>query len=158
MSHERREITMRFLAQPTDVNFGGKVHGGTMMKWIDEVAYACASKWSGHYCVTAHIGDVSFYNPVMIGSLVELQAKVIYTGNTSMHIGVKVSSSSLRVSNESHAVRCLLIFVAVDDHGVPVSVEPWKPVLEEDVALEKFAKDLMKLRKELHQNLGKFEL
>jgi acyl-CoA hydrolase len=47
-----RSITLRFLAEPTDVNFGGKVHGGAVMKWIDQAGYACAVGWSGYYCVT----------------------------------------------------------------------------------------------------------
>lgn len=151
------DLTMRFMAQPTDVNFGGKVHGGTMMKWIDTVAYACASRWSGSYCVTAHIGDVSFYQPVLIGSLVELKAKVVHTGKTSMHIAVKVSSSGLREQTETQAVHCLLIFVAVDDKGKPQGVPNWSPVTEEEVALEQYARDMMALRKQLQQKLGPFQ-
>ena len=77
MSERNREITLRFLAQPTDINFGGKVHGGSIMKWIDQAGYTCATGWSGGYCVTAHIGDVNFYNPVSVGSLIEAHAKII---------------------------------------------------------------------------------
>ena len=47
-----RKVTLRFLAAPTDVNFGGKVHGGAVMKWIDQAGYTCAAGWTGHYCVT----------------------------------------------------------------------------------------------------------
>jgi len=82
MPQAERELTLRFLAEPTDVNFGGKVHGGAVMKWIDQAAYACAAGWSGHYCVTLYVGGIRFYKPVLIGTLVEVHAKIIYTGTT----------------------------------------------------------------------------
>ena len=84
METQRREVTLRFLAQPVDVNFGGKVHGGSVMRWIDQAGYACAVGWSGHYCVTVYVGGIRFYKPILVGSLVEVEAKVIYTGRTSM--------------------------------------------------------------------------
>ena len=64
MSQADREITLRFLAEPTDINFGGKVHGGMVMKWIDQAAYACATGWSGHYCVTVYVGGIRFYKAI----------------------------------------------------------------------------------------------
>ena len=79
-----RMLTLRFLAEPTDVNFGGKVHGGMVMKWIDQAGYACATQWSGNYCVTVYVGGIQFYKPIKIGSIVEVEAKVIYTGKTSI--------------------------------------------------------------------------
>ncbi len=63
-------ITLRFLAEPSTVNFGGKVHGGTVMKWIDEAGYACATSWSKRYCVTVYVGGIRFHRPIMIGDLV----------------------------------------------------------------------------------------
>ena len=83
---KEREVTLRFLAQPGDVNFGGKVHGGAVMKWIDQAAYACAVAWSGQYCVTVYVGGIRFYRPILIGNLVEVRAKLIHTGKTSMHV------------------------------------------------------------------------
>jgi len=79
------EITLRFLAEPSDVNFGGKGHGGAVMKWIDQAGYACAVGWSGHYCVTLYVGGIRFYKPILIGNMVEVRARVIYTGKTSIH-------------------------------------------------------------------------
>ena len=58
--NSRSEMTFRFLAEPASVNFGGKVHGGALMKWIDETAYACAATWSGNYCVTVSVGNIRF--------------------------------------------------------------------------------------------------
>ena len=77
MSHRRLKqtfipmssIVLRFLAEPSTVNFGGKVHGGTVMKWIDEAGYACATSWSKRYCVTVFIGSIRFHRPIRIGEL-----------------------------------------------------------------------------------------
>ena len=66
-------ITLRFLAEPGSVNFGGKVHGGTVMKWIDEAGYACATRWAKRYCVTVSVGSIRFQKPIMIGDLVEVE-------------------------------------------------------------------------------------
>jgi acyl-CoA hydrolase len=62
------------LAEPTDVNFGGKVHGGAVMKWIDQAGYACAAGWSGQYCVTVYVSGIGFRRPVPIGNMVEVYA------------------------------------------------------------------------------------
>ena len=96
MLEREREITLRFLAEPTDVNFGGKVHGGAVMKWIDQAGYACAVGWSGQYCVTVYVGGIRFHRPVLIGNMVEVSAKLIYTGKTSMHVAVEVSAGDRR--------------------------------------------------------------
>src|SRR5438067_4444305 len=86
------DVTFRFLAEPGDVNFGGKVQGGHVMKWTDQAAYACAVGWSGRYCVTIYVGGIRFYKPVQIGHLVEVRARVIHTGVSSMHLAVDVST------------------------------------------------------------------
>ena len=65
MSNKSRNLTLRFLAEPTDVNFGGKVHGGIVMKWIDQAGYACATQWSGNYCVTVYVGGIRFLKPIV---------------------------------------------------------------------------------------------
>ena len=66
MAGRDRELTLRFLAQPTDVNYGGKVHGGAVMKWIDQAGYAAAVAWSGHYSVTVAVGGIRFLAPITI--------------------------------------------------------------------------------------------
>lgn len=157
MSERSREVTLRFLAQPTDVNFGGKVHGGSIMKWIDQAGYTCATGWSGGYCVTAHIGDVNFYNPVLVGSLVEAHAKIIYTGKTSMHIAVGLRSCDPKRCEMMDSIHCILIFVGIDENGSPQHVPSWRPVQGEDLLLERYAKKLMALRRELHKELGPLE-
>lgn len=110
------------------MNFGGKVHGGAVMKWIDQAGYACAVGWSGRYCVTLYVGGIRFYKPSLIGNMVEVRARVIYTGKTSMHI-------------------------AVDEDGKPVGVTPWEPQTEEEAAMERYAIRLMELRRSIEDEM-----
>jgi acyl-CoA hydrolase len=92
MLQGEQEITLRFLAEPTDINFEGKVRGGAVMKWIVQAGYACAVGWSGQYCVTVYVGAIRFYKPVLIDDVVEVSAMLIYTGRTSVHVTVEVSA------------------------------------------------------------------
>jgi len=119
----RTQITLRFLAQPSTVNFGGKVHGGTVMSWIDEAAYACASAWSQRYCVTAFVGGIRFVRPIVIGAVVEVQAQLAYTGNTSMAIAVEVRSGDVKGGALQTTTECAIVMVAVDAEGKSVPVE-----------------------------------
>ncbi len=151
-----REITLRFLAQPTEVNFGGKAHGGAVMKWIDQAAYACAVGWSGQYCVTMYVGGIRFYKPVLIGNLVEVRARLIYTGRTSMHIAVEVSADDPKTRQLAQTTHCIIIFVAVDDQGKPTAVPRWEPQTEEDIALHQYALKLMELRKGIEAEMGPY--
>lgn len=148
-----REITLRFLAEPTDVNFGGKVHGGAVMKWIDQAGYACAVGWSGYYCVTVYIGGIRFYKPVFIGQVVEVKATVVHTGTSSMHIAVDVSATEPRTGTRKRTTRCLIVFVAVDGAGDSVPVPKWTPTSEEDQRFEQYAIHMATLRKEQEAEL-----
>lgn len=151
----QRELTLRFLAQPSDVNFGGKVHGGSVMRWIDQAGYACAVGWSGRYCVTVYVGGIRFYKPVLLGSLVEVKAHVIYTGKTSMHVAVDVSAGDPKDGEFTKTTHCVIVFVAVNDHGNPTSVHPWTPETEEDLAQERYALKLMDLRKGIEEEMSR---
>lgn len=151
----QREVTLRFLAEPTDINFGGKAHGGAVMKWIDQAGYACAVGWSGQYCVTVYVGGIRFTKPILIGHLVEVQAKVIYTGRTSLHVAVDVRSGDPRDGGFTDTTHCIIVFVAVDEAGSPVQVTPWTPETEDDVALEHYAKRLMELRKGIEEEMAR---
>lgn len=134
-----REITLRFLAAPTDVAaLGGAVHGGRVLEWIDKAAYACAAGWSGTYCVTAFVGDVRFARPIESGHLAEVEATLIHTGRSSMHIACRVSSADPKVGEFAEACSCVVIFVAMDE-GRPTPVRPWDPVTEDDRARSELA-------------------
>lgn len=78
MQDRQREVTLRFLAEPSDVNFGGKVHGGMVMKWIDQAGYAAAVGWSGAYCVTVAVEGIEFVQPILIGDMVRVRAPCLY--------------------------------------------------------------------------------
>lgn len=153
---EQRAITLRFLAEPSEVNFGGKVHGGTVMKWIDQAGYAAAVGWSGHYCVTVYVGGIRFIQPILIGHLVEVQARLIYTGNTSMHIAVDVMAGDPREAQLRKTTHCIIVFVAVDADGKPVPVPPWHAQSDEDRALEDYARKLMGLRNGIEEEMNRF--
>ena len=109
-------ITMRFLAAPTDVNWGGKAHGGTVMRWIDEAAYAVGAGWCAGMCIAAYSGGVRFYRPIQIGHIVEVEARLLRTGRTSMHIAVHVRSGDPQAPEMHLTTHCLTVFVALDEH------------------------------------------
>ena len=139
---DRTETVFRFLAEPSSVNFGGKVHGGALMKWIDEVAYACAAVWSSRYCVTVSVGNIRFQRPILVGNLVELKARVVATGRTSIHIHVSVHAGDPKGGVLRQTTDCLVVFVAVDENGNPVPVPPFVPETDEQKVLAKYAADV----------------
>jgi acyl-CoA hydrolase len=153
MAKNKRELILRFLAEPTDVNFGGKVHGGIAMKWIDQAGYACATHWASSYCVTVYVGGIQFLSPIHIGDIVEVQCQVIYTGSTSMHIGVDVYSGDPRQDELVKTTHCVIIFVAIDDDGESASVPKWTPITKKDQELEHYAIRLMELRKGIQNEM-----
>lgn len=133
------ETTFRFLAEPTDVNFGGKVHGGMVMKWIDQASYACAAQWSKRYCVTVSANAIRFIRPILVGQMVTIQARIVHTGQTSMHIYVVVKASDPKEVADVVTNRCFITFMAVDEAGYPVEVPGHIAETDEDKKLEKVA-------------------
>lgn len=159
MEAGRDRVEFRFLAEPTDVNFGGKVHGGVVMKWIDQASYACAAQWSGKYCVTVSVAGIRFLRPILVGQLVEVTARIVHTGKTSMHIYVSVHSGDPKDRKLVNTSRCFVTFVATDEAGYPVEVPVWKARGEDDKLLESVAvqaKDFArKLDDEFSEKLSK---
>ena len=156
MNQPQRDITLRFLAEPQDVNFGGKVHGGAVMKWIDLAAYACSAGWSGRYCVTAYAGGIRFIAPIHVGSLVEVEAKVIYTGNSSMHIALEVNACDPKLLNRTLTTHCIVIMVAVDENGKSEKIPKWIPESPEDIKQNESAIKLMEMRKLIGEEMQIF--
>ena len=150
------ERTLRFLAAPSDVNWGGKVHGGTVMRWIDEAAYVCAAGWNRGSAIAVYAGGVRFYRPLLIGSVVEVRARLVHTGRSSMHISVHVRSGAPTTDERQLTTHCMMIFVALDDERQSAAVREWVPVSDEDVALDAHARHLVELRK--HTDLLDHEL
>lgn len=139
-------VTLRFLAAPTDVNWGGKVHGGIVMEWIDQAAALCASRYCGRDTVAVFSGGVRFYRPLHIGDLVEMEARLIYTGNKGMHVAVHVRSGDPKGHELDLTTYCLTVMVTRDEAGDAVPVPAWEPVSAEDQALWQHARDLLEIR------------
>lgn len=150
-----RSITLRFLAEPTDVNFGGKVHGGAVMKWIDQAGYAAAVGWSGHYCVTVAVGGIRFVAPIRTSDLVTVRARLVHTGTTSMHFAVTVSAFDPVEGGEPRlCTHCVIVFVAVDGAGgKPVTVPPLPLASEADRRLAEYAQQVMALSKDIEKQV-----
>jgi len=153
MKGGQRDVTLRFLAEPSDVNFGGKVHGGAVMKWIDLAAYACSAGWSAKYCITAYAGGIRFVAPIQVGNLVEVSAKVIYTGRSSMHIAIDVQASDPKQLERRLTTQCIVIMVAVDEAGKSTPIPEWSPQTHEDIEWRDTANKLKKMRKEIGEEM-----
>lgn len=157
MSGHQRELTMRFLAEPSDVNYGGKVHGGIVMKWIDQAGYAAAVGWSGRYSVTVAVGGIRFVAPIGISDLVTIQATLVYTGTSSMHFAVDVRARNPMSDDQGRlCTHCVIVFVALDDAGKPVAVPVWTPVSDEDQRLSEYATKVMALSKDIEQTVARY--
>ncbi|WP_423824213.1 acyl-CoA thioesterase [Salinisphaera sp. SPP-AMP-43] len=150
------QITLRFLAEPSDVNFGGNVFGGSVMKWIDHAGYSCAANWSHSYCVTAYVGGIRFLKPIRIGDLVELKAELMHTGTTSMHISVSVYARDPKSDTERFTTHCILVFVAVDSEGNPSQVPTFVPETAQGHRLNNYARKMIDLRKRMQDEASSF--
>ena len=124
------QLSMTLLMTPDMANFSGNVHGGAILKLLDQVAYACASRYAGHYVVTLSVDQVMFRQPIQVGELVTFLASVNHTGNSSMEVGIKVVAEDIRAKVVRHVNSCFFTMIAVDDAGRPTKVpalEPWTP-------------------------------
>ncbi len=119
------------LVLPNDTNQLGNLLGGTLMHWIDIAAAICATRHSGHVCVTASVDELNFHYPIKLGEVVTLQASVNRAFTTSMEIGVVVTAES-RTGDMRRANNAYLTFVAVDQNGKPVGVSPVLPETPEE--------------------------
>jgi len=157
MSERPRSLTLQFLAEPTDVNFGGKVHGGAVMKWIDQAGFAAAVGWSGHYCVTVAVGGIRFLAPVKISDLVAVSAMLVRTGRTSMQFAVDVRARNPLGGDDRLCTHCIIAFVAVDrDTGATVEVPSWAPANDEDRRLYEYAEQVMALSKGIEATVARY--
>lgn len=138
------------------MNFGGNVHGGAVMKWIDQAGYACAAGWAGRYCVTVYVGGIQFERPIRIGQLVEVHAQIVLTGTTSMHVAVNVSARDTTATQAQRTTHCLMVFVALDGQGKSVPVPAFEPVTSEERELSNYARHIMQMRKAIETERRSF--
>ena len=122
---------MTVLMSPDMANFSGNVHGGAILRLLDQVAYSCASRYSACYVVTLSVDQVMFLQPIHVGELVTFLASVNYTGSSSMEIGIKVVAEDIRTQQVRHVNSCFFTMVAVDEEGRKRHVRPWTPATPE---------------------------
>lgn len=157
-AQQHKTLTMTLLMTPDMSNFSGHVHGGITLKLLDQVAYACASRYSNHYVVTMSVDQVIFREPVHVGELLTFYSSVNYTGNTSMEVGVRVLAENIIHKTTRHVMTCYFTMVAVDDQGRPVKV----PQLQVETPTErrrfaagelrrKFRREIEQRNKEIHE-------
>ena len=137
-------VSITELMLPSHSNFGGKVHGGHILNLMDQIAFACASKHSQRYCVTASVNRVDFLSPIEVGELVTLRASINYTGRTSMVVGVRVEAQNITEGTVRHCNSSYFTMVAKDKKGKSVSVPGL--LVENEQALRRFSRS--KQRKE----------
>ncbi|MBM3176461.1 MAG: acyl-CoA thioesterase [Bacteroidetes bacterium] len=138
---------------PSYANFGGKIHGGILLSLMDKVAYACASRHAGSYCVTVSVDRVEFLQPVEVGELVSLMASVNYVGNSSMIVGIRVESQNVKTGEIKHTNSCFFTMVAKGEDNRPLTVP--KLVLENSEDVKRFIEGmrLKDLRKQVRDQM-----
>ncbi|WP_434778321.1 acyl-CoA thioesterase [Neisseria sp. Ec49-e6-T10] len=151
-TQRQRELTMSLLMTPEMKNFSGNVHGGEILKLLDQVAYACASRYAGTYVVTLSVDQVLFKEPIYVGELVTFLASVNYVGNTSMEIGIRVEAENIQTRQVRHTNSCYLTMVAMDDQKKPTQVAP----LHVTTDTEKKRFEAAKIRKHLRMEIEKY--
>ena len=121
-SAKESRISITELMLPSHSNFGGKIHGGHILNLMDQIAFACASKHSRQYCVTASVNRVDFLHPVEVGELLTLRASINYTGRTSMVVGVRVESENIITGTRQHCNSSYFTMVAKGANGKSIPV------------------------------------
>lgn len=144
-SHSR--VTLVQVMLPEDANPAGNVHGGTIMKLIDNAAYVVASRHCRMNVVTASVDRINFHSPVFVGNLLHLKANLNWTGRTSMEIGVRVEAENLKTGELVHTASAYLTFVALGENGRPQPVPPVLLKTEEDKRRFEAAAERVRLRK-----------
>lgn len=149
MELQSHQLTMTVLMTPDTANFAGNVHGGHLLKWLDQVAYACASRYAAKYVVTVSVDQVTFREPIFVGELVTFLASVNHAGTSSMEIGIKVLAQDIRSQAVRHVNSCFFTMVAVDDARKPSAVPPLRPSTPDENRRYEAAKLRKALREEM---------
>ena len=134
------QTTITELMIPSYANFGGKIHGGILLSLMDKVAYACASKHAGTYCVTVSVDKVEFLAPVEVGELVSMKASVNYVGRTSLVVGMRVESQNVKTGVIKHTNSSFFTMVAKSDDNKPTMVPAL--ILENDEEVKRFLESM----------------
>ena len=142
-------ISISELMQPSHSNFGGKIHGGYILNLMDQIAFACASKHSETYCVTASVDTVDFLNPIEIGELVTMKASVNFVGKTSMVVGIRVEAENIRTGKVKHCNSSFFTMVAKNDDGESVAVPGL--IINDKTEVKRFLKAIKRKETKTHR-------
>jgi acyl-CoA hydrolase len=151
------EIVFIRTMEITDSNALGKVHGGVIMREVDSAAGTAAARHSGKVCVTAAIDGLSFHEPVNVGDILIVQARVNDVGRTSMEVGVRVEAEPWRGGERRHTTSAYLVMVALDDDGNPTPILPLVPETDEDRRRQQQARIRRELRMERLRRLSGYQ-
>ncbi|WP_339624425.1 acyl-CoA thioesterase [uncultured Winogradskyella sp.] len=143
-------IQISELMLPSHANFGGKIHGGYILSLMDRIAFACASKHSKSYCVTASVNKVNFLNSIEVGELVTMKASVNYVGKSSMVVGIRVESENIRTGKTKHCNSSYFTMVAVDEDGKTVTVPGL--VLSTKMDAKRFIKSIIRRESDIKRS------
>lgn len=136
--HNREShITISELMLPSHSNFSGKIHGGYILSLMDQIAFACAAKYSGYYAVTASVDKVDFLQPIEVGELVTMKACVNFVGRSSMVVGVRVESENITSGSKKHCNSSYFTMVA-KDQGKTVAVPGL--ILDDESSIRRFVR------------------
>lgn len=144
---EESIIQFSELMLPSNTNFGGKIHGGYILKLMDQIAFACASKHSGSYCVTASVDKVNFLNPIEVGELVTMKSSINFVGNSSMVVGIRVESENIRTGETKHCNSSYFTMVAINETGQSAKVPGL--ILKKKIDLKRFIKAIKRKESEV---------
>ena len=146
-----KSLQMTILMTPDMANFSGKVHGGSILKLLDQVAYACAARYCKSYVVTLSLDQVVFNKSIKVGELVTFLANVNYVGRTSLEVGVKVMSENLQTKEQRHAISCYFTMVSLDENGQSKPV----PELVIESEIERKLYECGKMRREMRKEISR---
>ncbi len=151
------KVTISELMLPSHTNFSGKIHGGYILSLLDQIAFACASKYSGFYCVTASVDTVDFLNPIEVGELITMRASVNYVGKSSMIIGIRVEAENIQTGKNKHCNSSYVTMVAKDSDGYSMQVPGLILSNYEEVRRFHNCIKMIALKKEKHQTEKTFD-
>ena len=144
-----RSLYMTVLMTPDLANFSGAVHGGALLRLLDQVAYSCAARYCRSYVVTVFVDQVRFRAPVNVGDLVTFKANVNFTGNTSLEVGIRVQAANPTEQEERHVISCYFTMLAKDASGNAIPVPP----LEVESDIERRLFESGRMRREMRREM-----
>lgn len=147
-------VSITELMLPSHSNFSGKVHGGHILNLMDQIAFACSSKHSRCYCVTASVNKVDFRNPIEVGELVTLKASINYTGRTSMVVGVRVESENITTGKKKHCNSSYFTMVAKDENGNNVAIPGL--IIKSEQGVRRFSRSIRR-KEQAQKRSSRFE-